>query len=136
MRLEPLMTLHADLEPPAGIGAGPFGVREIYDVKGGTFEGDRLRGRLLPSGADWLLVDAGGVGRLDVRATLETDDGALIFNFYRGRLDATDPLGRPIYAAPLYETGDERYAWINKIQAVAKGKTDGQVLEYEIYEVR
>jgi hypothetical protein len=42
----------------------------------------------------------------------------------------------PIYTAPLYETGDERYAWINKIQAVAKGKTDGQLLEYEIYELR
>ena len=83
MRLEPLMILHADLKEPAAIGAGPFGVRQIYDVTGGTFEGDRLRGKLLPSGGDWLLVDAGGVGRLDVRATLETDDGALIYVQYR-----------------------------------------------------
>jgi hypothetical protein len=87
--------------------------------------------------ADWLTVGPDGTGTLDVRATLETDDGALIYNAYRGRLDLTQPVGSaPIYAAPLYETGDERYAWINKIQAVGKGMTDGQILEYEIYELR
>jgi hypothetical protein len=42
----------------------------------------------------------------------------------------------PIYAAPLYDTGGERYAWRNKIQAVAKGTLDGQTLTYEIYEPR
>jgi hypothetical protein len=36
----------------------------------------------------------------------------------------------------LYETGDERYAWLNRIQAVAKGTLDGQTLTYEIAEVR
>ena len=46
------------------------------------------------------------------------------------------PGSAPIYAAPLYETGDERYAWLNRIQAVAKGALDGQSLTYEIYELR
>ncbi len=67
MKLAPLMTVHADLKPPAGIGAGPYGTRLVFDVTGGHFEGARLRGTLLPSGGDWLLIDAEGVGHLDVR---------------------------------------------------------------------
>ncbi len=35
-----------------------------------------------------------------------------------------------------FETGDARYAWLNKIQSVAKGRLDGSNLVYEIYEVR
>ena len=76
MKLKPLMTLHADLKEPVEIGTGPYGTRNIFEVTGGTFEGSRLRGTILPGGGDWLLIDAEGIGRLDVRATLETDDGA------------------------------------------------------------
>ena len=68
-----------------------------------------------------------------MRVTLETHDGAIVFTSYRGRVDLST--GR-VYSAPLYDTGDERYLWLNAIQAVAKGTTDGTNLEYEIYEVR
>jgi Protein of unknown function (DUF3237) len=53
MKLEPLMTLRADLEAPIVIGAGPPGMRTITNVTGGSFEGARLRGRILPGGGDW-----------------------------------------------------------------------------------
>ena len=79
MQLQPFMTMHADLSAPIEIGAGPSGNRSIFNVTGGTFEGARLRWRIIPSGADWLLVDADGVGRLDVRIALETEDGARIY---------------------------------------------------------
>jgi len=75
MKLEPLMTLHV-VSKPIEIGTGPQGTRTIFNVTGGTFEGSRLRGTVLPNGGDWLLVDSEGVGRLDVRLTLATDDGA------------------------------------------------------------
>ncbi len=42
----------------------------------------------------------------------------------------------PIYTAPTFETGDERHAWLNVIQAVAKGDLRGSDLTYELYEVR
>jgi hypothetical protein len=48
MKLEPLMTVHADLKPPVDLGAGPYGTRLVFDVTGGHFEGARLRGTLLP----------------------------------------------------------------------------------------
>lgn len=84
MNLEPLMTVHADLKTPVDIGAGPYGTRLVFDVTGGHFEGARLRGTILPSGGDWLLIDTEGVGHLDVRITLETEDGARLYVQYYG----------------------------------------------------
>ena len=78
------MMVHADLKPPADLGAGPYGTCVSFDVTGGYFAGARLRGTLLPSGGDGLLLDAEGVGHLDVRITLETEDGARIYVPYYG----------------------------------------------------
>ena len=85
-KLEYLMTYRADLEEPIEIGAVPSGSRQIYDVAGGSFEGPRLKGKLLASGGDWLLIGNDGVGRLDVRGTFETDDGARVYVQYHGVL--------------------------------------------------
>ena len=77
-KLELLCEYYATLKPPVVVGNGPYGMRMIYDVTGGEVTGPRLRGRVLPSGADWILVGTDGVGRLDVRATIETHDGATL----------------------------------------------------------
>ncbi len=86
--------------------------------------------------ADWMTI-SGSVGNLDVRAAFETDDGAVIFSHYTGRT-AIDGGSGPqlIYVAPVFETGDERYAWLNTLQAVGKGMFDRSHLTYEWYEVR
>ena len=92
-----------------------------------------LKGR---AAADWVTVN-GTIGVVDVRITLETDDGAIVYVAYGGRIDLTDGLGAsPIYVAPTFETGDERYAWLNVVQAVGKGDLQGSHLTYEMYEVR
>ena len=92
----------------------------------------KLKGQ---AAADWLLVGPNNVGTLDIRATLETHDGALIYSAYKGRTDLSIA-GSPIYVAPLYETGDERYLWLSKIQCVAKGIVEDNILNYEIYELK
>ncbi len=66
---------------------------------------------------------------------MQTDDGALVFVHYAGRVDATVPAA-PIYATPRFDTGDDRYRWLNRLQAVAKGRFDGCILTYELYELR
>ena len=74
-----LMMLHVKVATPQNIGAVPHGTRRTVPVIGGDFEGPRLRGTVLPGGgADWLLLRADGVLELDLRITLQTDDGALI----------------------------------------------------------
>lgn len=148
LKIEPLMDYHADLRPPTDIGAGPFGVRRIFDVAGGRVEGARIKGTLLPSGADWLLVGPDGVGRLDVRGTFATDDGAYIYVSYYGVLVLDEKViaaieqGTPtefgdihFITQPRFETGDSRYAWLNSTVAVAQGRILANAVEYRVYEV-
>jgi hypothetical protein len=74
-----LMTLRVTVAAPQNIGAVPHGTRRTAPLSGGSFEGPRLRGTVLPGGsADWLLLRADGVLELDLRATLRTDDGAIV----------------------------------------------------------
>src|SRR6266850_2114929 len=73
-----LMTLQVVVPPPQRLGAVPHGARVIAPITSGTFEGPRLRGRVLPGGGDWTLLRSDAVLELDLRITLETDDGALI----------------------------------------------------------
>ncbi len=148
MKLEPLMTLHADLKAPAEVGAGPYGRRVIFDVTGGTFEGPRLRGTILSSGGDWILIDAEGVGHLDVRVTLKTEDGALIYGQYYGvivmdeKVNAALTRGKAIeygdtyfVTQPRFETGDARYSWLNRVMAVAEGRVVPGAVEYRVFEL-
>jgi hypothetical protein len=147
MKLDYLMTIHADLKPPLNIGRGPLGARQIFDVVGGAFEGPRLRGKILQSGADWFLVGLDGIGRLDVRLTATTDDGANIYVQYLAVFDfkpvaeklargeATDFGEAYFMTTPRFETGDERYAWLNRVVAVGEGRTGPNWVEYRIFEV-
>jgi Protein of unknown function (DUF3237) len=140
IELIPLCTATVTLADPFLMPDTPSGMRVIVEVESWEMKGERLRGRMKGSAAaDWMTVNAAMLGTLDVRALIETDDGALIYTWYHGRLDLSQGQGAsPAYAAPLYETGDERYAWINQIQAVAKGElsADAKQLVYEICEVR
>ena len=148
MKLEYLLTYRADLKPPVEVGAGPFGSRMIFDVIGGSAEGPRLRGKLLASGGDWLLVNANGTGYLDVRGTLETDDGARIYIQYHGVVEMNEKVmaasakgeesayGDTYFMTqPRFETGDPRYQWLNSIVAVAEGRILPNAVEYRVYQL-
>lgn len=134
--LEHLFSLTATLrEKPAVLMNAPQGSRVIVPVTGGHFEGARLRGTVDNSGGDWVTLRADGSIKLDVRALLHTDDGAEIFIRYEGvgvRIDGT----LRIVTAPLFETGDERYAWLNNVQAVARGVSTGDKVTYEVFAVQ
>ena len=138
IELVPLGTMVARLRKPFVLGGTPAGTRMIFEVEEAWIAGDRLNGKMIgQAAADWLVVGADGTGTLDVRSLVETDDGALVFIQYTGRVDTTTP-GAPIYSTPRFETGDERYLWLNKIQAVGKGtlSNGGATLTYELCEVQ
>ena len=144
-----LLEAHIQLEPPEVIGATPLGRRSIHGVTGGTFEGPRLRGVFHPGGGDWLLSLPDGANYLDVRATLETDDGALIYLSYHGVLDGAPevairaasgedvpPAEYYFRTAPRFETGSEKYAWLNKLICIGTGYFGRQIVGYRIFAVR
>ncbi|MDB5969889.1 MAG: Cytochrome [Hydrocarboniphaga sp.] len=137
IKLIPLATATLKLGTPTVMPEGPRGTRLIVEVASATWEGERLRAKQLKGAAgDWALVAPDGTLSIDVRATLETHDGALIFLNYQGRSDYTKAGAAPLVIAPLFETGDPRYAWLNKVQAIGRGTAlDMETLVYEIYEV-
>ena len=147
-RLEHLYDMHIDLETPQVIGAAPAGHRQIFIVKGGTVTGPRLKGTVLPGGGDWALMRTDGAVQLDVRATLETDDGALIYTTYSGLIILSpDVLGRitggedvPLaqyyfYTNPMFQTAAESYAWLNQTIAIGRGKVIAGAVEYRVWAV-
>ena len=117
--------------------AEPYTVSQtmtIAEVKSVRIVGERVNGSMHgTAAADWLEISPQGYGTLDVRLTIKTDDDALIFVSYKGRI-ALDTM--TIFAAPLFHSGDERYAWVNRIQAVSKGTfPEPSILQYDIYEL-
>lgn len=135
IELVPLCTITAEMRAPIDLGETPSGGRLIFEAEGARVTGERLCGTMKGrANADWFIVAPDGTGTVDVRALLETDDGALVFIQYLGRVDASRQ-GAPIYIAPRFETSDDRYRWLNLIQAVGKGIFDGRTLTYEVYEI-
>nr|WP_255604525.1 DUF3237 domain-containing protein [Oscillochloris sp. ZM17-4] len=141
-----MMTLHAEVKPPVEVGKGPQGQRLIGDCTGGSFEGPRLRGTVLPSGGDWLLIDPAGVGHVDGRLTLQTADGAPIYMQYYGIARSNAQVGAALaqgraaeygdmyyFIQPRFETGDARYAWLNGLVAVAEGRLMPGGAEYTLF---
>ena len=131
------------------IGPGPFGTRIFFAATEGEVTGERLSGRLLGGGGDWLLAGPDGWGRLDVRAQIETHDGAFIYIAYYGVAEMSEPVMRALSeggetgwddqyfrAAPRLETGDPRYAWVNQSLFVAQGRVyPGGGVQYRVHRV-
>ena len=145
--LEHICSIKATLKnPPEVIGPTPEGLRLNVYITGGEVWGPRLNGRLRPVGADWLTIRSDGVGVLDIRATMETEDGALIYVAYQGLADAgedgyqkflegTPPPRVPIRGAPRFHTSHPDYLWLNRIQCLNVGEVDLEnwIVDYDLY---
>ncbi len=130
LAVEHLFTLTADVARSGTIADGPHGTRVVVECTGGRFEGPRLRGDVAAPSGDWVRLASDGTLSIDVRMLLRTDDGADILMTYSGV--ARDG-GATIRAAPRFETGDPRYAWLNPVQGVATGTSGGGRATYEVY---
>ena len=148
MNLQPLFKAEITLAAAQELGDTPQGRRRIIGITGGRFSGERLSGRVLPGGADWQVIRADGVADLDARYTLETSDGALIYVTNRGYRhgppevlqklylgEAVDPSLYYMRTTPRFETGDARYAWLNRIVCIATGARRAAAVDLEVFEV-
>jgi glucuronate isomerase len=108
------------------VGSTPHGRVSIFPIAGGSFEGDRLRGKVLAGGADWATATPDGALELDLRATLETNDGALIYLTFTG---VRDDARQYLRTLPRFETAAPQYDFLNRLLAVGIGdiRPDGPV---------
>lgn len=131
-----LYNIELSLEPGIEIGKTPLGKRVIYTIKGGTFDGPKLKGKLWPVGGDWVLRLDSVTTKLDVKLLLETEDGQLISNTYTG-IVRTNPDGTRYWrTTPVFETSSPNYEWLNYIIAVGVGKFSENGVSYDVYAIK
>jgi hypothetical protein len=148
VNLDDLATFEVRLDPVLDLGDSPWGRRRVITVIGGTFEGPRLAGVILPGGADWQLLHPDGMASIDARYTLRTHDGAHLYLTTTGvrhgppevlqRLAAGEEVDPAAYYFRLFcrfETGDERYRWLNRTLAVASGARTATAVHYTAFTV-
>lgn len=107
---------HVLLEPTTEIGRTPYGIRRRIPIIGGTFEGPRIRGRVLPGGADWQLQRADDYTLLAADYMIEAEDGAKIHVSNRG-LTNTRVKGasaRYLRTVPEFEAPTGPHEWLNQ----------------------
>jgi hypothetical protein len=147
--LEHLFRAAITLAPLQRIGPVAAGERRVYPITGGSFAGARLRGIVLPGGADWQIVRADGAALLDARYTIQTDDGALILVQNRGIRrgppevlaralagEAVDPSEYYFRTTPSFETSAPAYMWLNDLVGVCSAARGAGAVIIDFYAVR
>lgn len=138
----------ATLQPPEIIGPVAEGIRVNFHVAGGQMTGPKVRGSIRAVGADWLTIRRDGVAILDVRATMETHDGALLYIAYSGMSDLGEdgyqrfldgqigPILR-LVTVPRLQCAHPAYQWVNRCQFVGVGEADLSTLcvRYDLYSI-
>ena len=140
MELQDFGTLTLDLASDRlfRLGQTPVGTRIIQEIKGVELKGERINASLKGmAAADWLAIDANGIAKFDIRMLLETDDGALVYLNYLGTADWSGGMGQaPVYVTAHFETGDDRYRWLNTAHVIGKGElAEGGGLVYQFAQV-
>ena len=145
-----LMTLSLDVNTKASqtIGRIKQATRLIVPIASGHFSGERLNGKILPGGADWVLLRDDGVMEIDVRLVLETIESALIYLTYQGRfiasqsvmarMQAGEEISPDEYSLAVtarFESGHPDFLWVNDAIVIATGIQSGFNPTYEFFSI-
>jgi hypothetical protein len=152
LKSEFLFDLSLSLNPVQFAGHTSTGNRVIFPFKDGTVTGDKINGKVLAPGADWGLIPDSNTFKIDVRTTIETDDGALIYLTYTGYNYASaknfamisdgkaaelDPADYYFRTSVFFETGSFKYSWLNHTVGVGVGRFPGpDKVAYRIYVIK
>ena len=148
MQLKHLFQMKATVTAPIEIGPMPIGTRRVFNATGGTIEGDRVSGIVLPGGGEWFLDAGDGFGQVDVRLMLRTNDDAHIYMRYSGIMDFNEAVGAKLAAGEStnfgdnkflthvrFECADPSYAWLATSVCVGEGRMHPDCVEYAVYEL-
>ena len=113
----------------------PAGNKVIVPVSAGTFEGPKLKGTVIAPSGDSITVRSDGSSVLDLRLLLQTDDGQRILMTCRGIAYTTSDGALFARLQPLFETGAEKYAWVNKVVAIGVYRPMPGKIAYRVYRI-
>jgi hypothetical protein len=148
MELLPLMNIAIELEEAVSAGVTPVGEVRLIRFASGTFEGDGLRGHLLPGGTDWQQVRADGVLEIRAHYLLRTDREETIEVISEGLRDASPEIlarlgrGEVVEPAEYYfrthvrlRTASRRIDHLNRLLAVASGGRRARGVHLRVFAV-
>ncbi len=140
--------LRATVAAPVEVGQVPHGRRRIVAITGGTFEGPGVKGRIVPGGADWQMIQPDGFSELDTRYTIETDKGEIVYVQNRGirhappdvmkRLlagETVDPALVYFRTVPTFETSSANLQWLARSVFVGIGERYPSDVRIRFYKV-
>ena len=146
--LELAFEVHATLAPVLSVGETPQGMRRVIPITGGRFEGPKLKGEVVPGGADWQFDRPDGVTELEALYLLRTQDGAHIQVHNRGlrhgpaevmsRLRAGAAVAPEEYyfrATPSFSAPAGRYEWLNRSLFLCTGARYADAVRLWMYRV-
>jgi hypothetical protein len=148
IRARLMFAMRLEVKPPLVVGSPADSYRRIGVIPGGSFEGDRLSGKVLDGGSDWQTIRPDGAVNLNVRLVLRTNDDALVCMTYQGvrygpadviaridRGEVVDPQSYYFRINPLFQTSAPQYDWINHVVGIGIGHrlADGPI--YSIFEL-
>lgn len=142
-------TAHVDVKfgKPVVFGETPDGLRVNFYAEGGVMRG-AISGRVLRNSADYMVIRRDGMGLIDIRATVETDDGARLWAQEVGLVDFGESgyerlVSGSFEGAPRLQTymrlltDSAAYAWIHRVSFLAVGTADMKELRlrYDLFAV-
>ena len=151
LETEYLMTLYVPLERPLSAADN----LKVWNIRseGSWLSGPGINAKIVNPSGDWARVMPSGHIRVDVRLTLESDDGHIISMLYNGvvhmKADAMQRVMRGetindkeayFIVAPTFETRSEKYSWLNGVQAIGKmvsfQRSGESHVKYDIFRVK
>jgi hypothetical protein len=146
---KPLFELAQELVVPDEVTDSPLGAVRYVNIASGTFTGRRLKGKVVPGGSYSVRLRADSTAEIEARTTLMARGGHVIFMQYRGLLHAEPPIFMRLRAgdssvkptaytycvSATFETGSEKYAWLNRILAAGTGLRTANGVTYQLHEL-
>ena len=117
-----------EIQPAVEVGPSSRGTRRYIPITGGTFHGPKIKGVVLPGGADWQLERPDGVLEIDALYSIKADDGPVIVVRNRGIIA---PGGAYFRTAPQFEAPKGPHDWLNRaifVGSVAGAPRPGAVV--------
>jgi hypothetical protein len=134
LQSEFLLELTIDAAKPHEVGL-PRAGRLVVPVAGGSFDGPRLKGTIIPPAGDWISERSDGSRVLDVRALLQTDDAETIFMFWRGVAYTQSDGSLFARILPMFETQSAKYAWLNNVVGVGVYRPIPGKIRYRVFRI-
>ncbi|WP_391557143.1 DUF3237 domain-containing protein [Robertmurraya sp.] len=148
MNVELAMELVVHCGPDLEIGETHGGIRRVVPITGGTFEGPKVKGVVLPGGADWNLTRPDGTGSVWARYTIQADDGTLISIINQGKsyIRSAEELNEQksefdferdvyMYTTPSFEVAGEKYQWLSKNMFIGTLRPHPEGVQLRFYQL-